>query len=213
MTAAVREEVFIHATAEVHESATVGRGTLIWNQAQIRDRAVIGRNCVIGKNVYIDHRVRIGNQVKIQNNSSIFMGVELADNVFVGPHVCFTNDLYPRAATPDGGLKYKDDWEALRTRVEKGASIGANATIIAGVTIGEYAFVGAASVVTRNVTPFGLVVGQPARLVGFVCVCGKPLRDATPTCSRCGLEIPERVLDQYRRLFEPPGRVVIRDDE
>jgi acetyltransferase-like isoleucine patch superfamily enzyme len=206
-------EVFIHPTAEVHPGAHIGAGTSIWNHVQIRHGAHIGTECILGKNVYIDHGVRIGDRVKIQNNSSVFMGVELADAVFVGPHVCFTNDLYPRAVSVEGTVKRKDDWEALRTFVAHGASIGAHSVVVAGVTVGEWAVVGAGSVVTRNVPPHGLVIGQPARLVGLVCRCAKPLRSSSPICVRCEQRIPEAVLESYRQLFEAPGRVVVNYEE
>jgi UDP-2-acetamido-3-amino-2,3-dideoxy-glucuronate N-acetyltransferase len=204
---------FIHESAEVHPEASVGEGTSIWNNVQIRHGAVIGRRCILGKNVYIDHGVRIGDQVKIQNNSSVFMGVEIADDVFIGPHVCFTNDLYPRAVSLERQVKMKDDWEALRTFVDRGASVGAHSVIVAGLTIGEWAVVGAGSVVTRNVPPYALFLGHPARLVGFVCVCGKPLRSDVSRCARCDSAIPDAVLDQYRRLFAMPGRIVVKTED
>ncbi|HIH45365.1 MAG TPA: N-acetyltransferase [Candidatus Methanoperedenaceae archaeon] len=164
-----------HPTAIV-ESEDIGDGTRIWHFVHIREGSVIGRNCNIGKSVYVDTDVRIGDNVKIQNFVSIYKGVEIEDDVFVGPSAVFTNDLRPRAFI----------WEAehaVPTGVRKGSSIGANATILCGITIGEYAMVGAGSVVTKDVPPFGLVYGNPAKLRGFVCYCGNRLDDVSPGAS------------------------------
>jgi acetyltransferase-like isoleucine patch superfamily enzyme len=136
---------------------------------------VLGQNCIIGKGVFIDSGVAVGNRVKIQNHVSIYHGVTIEDGVFVGPHVCFTNDLNPRAINVDGSLKTGADWLVSQTLVRYGASLGANSTIVCGVTIGTWAMVGAGSVVTRNVPAYGLVIGNPARLRGFVCPCGQRL--------------------------------------
>ncbi len=156
-----------HPTAIV-ESDKIGEGSKIWHFVHIREHAKIGKNCNIGKSVYVDAEVKIGDNVKIQNFVSIYMGVEIEDDVFVGPSVVFTNDMYPRA------FIWGED-RIVRTVVKKGSSIGANSTIICGSTIGEYAMVGAGSVVTKDVPSFGLVFGNPARLRGFVCYCGKKL--------------------------------------
>lgn len=164
-----------HATADVSEGAEIGDGTVIWHQAQVREGAAIGRNCILGKGVYVDAGVTIGSSVKIQNYVSVFHGVVIEDGVFVGPHVCFTNDRRPRAVNPDLSLKAADDWVLVPTVVRRGASIGANATVVCGVTIGEWAMIGAGSVVSRSVPPYGLAIGNPARLRGFVCPCGHPL--------------------------------------
>lgn len=166
---------FIHPTAEVSERATVGEGTRIWSQAQVREGAVIGANCNIGKNVYVDFGVVIGSMVKIQNNASVYHGVTVEDGVFIGPHVCFCNDMLPRAVTLDGRLKGNDDWEVGPTVVRYGASVGAGSIILPNVTIGSFALVGAGSVVTRSVPDHGLVYGNPARLRGYVCACGRLL--------------------------------------
>lgn len=166
---------FVHPTAEVEPEAEVGAGTRIWRQAHVRGGARIGEQCNIGKGVFVDAHVHIGSRVKIQNHSSVFEGVTLEDGVFVGPHVCFTNDLFPRAITPAGELKSADDWEVTSTVVRYGASIGGGSVIRCGVTIGEFALVGAGSVVTRDVLPYTLVFGNPARPHGYVCRCAHPL--------------------------------------
>ena len=163
--------VYVHPTAEVEVGAEVGAGTRIWRHAHIRKAASIGTECNIGKGVYVESHVRIGSRVKIQNNVSLFEGVTIEDGVFLGPHVCFTNDLYPRAITPAGQLKTADDWEITPTLVQYGASIGANAVIVCGVTIGAFALVGAGSVVTRDVPAHALVIGNPAHIHGYVCRC------------------------------------------
>ncbi len=157
-----------HPTAIV-ETDKIGEGTKIWHFVHIRENAKVGKNCNIGKCVYIDKDVEIGNNVKIQNFATIYKGVKIEDDVFIGPSVTFTNDLYPRA------FIWSED-KIIPTLVKRGASIGANATIICGITIGEYAMIGAGSVVTRDVPPFGLVYGNPAKLKGFVCYCGRKLR-------------------------------------
>jgi len=166
---------YIHPTAEVSPDAHIGAGTRVWRQAHVREHAQLGENCNIGKGVYIDSHVRIGSNVKIQNHVSVFEGVTLEDGVFVGPHVCFTNDMLPRAITPDGKLKSVDDWEITPTLVKYGASIGAGSIIICGITIGEFALIGAGSVVTRDVPQYGLVFGNPARQHGYVCRCARRL--------------------------------------
>ena len=154
------EDIYIHPTAVVDPTAEIGAGTKIWMNVQVRERARIGKNCVLSKDVYIDHDVSIGDCSKIQNSVSVYHGVTIEDAVFVGPNVCFTNDRVPRATNAD--------WHVSQTLVRHGASIGANATIICGITIGEFAMIAAGSVVTRNVGPFALVMGVPARPVGRV---------------------------------------------
>ena len=166
-------EMKIHPTAEVSADAQVGEGTSIWHHVQIREGVVIGKNCVIGKGVYVDAGVEIGDNVKIQNYVSIYQGVTIEDGVFIGPHVCFTNDLRPRAVNIDGSLKGTDDWNFAYTHIRCGASVGANSTIRCGITVGEWAMIGLGSVVTCDVPDHGLVWGNPARLNGFVCKCGR----------------------------------------
>jgi acetyltransferase-like isoleucine patch superfamily enzyme len=178
----------IHPTSVVADDAFVGEGTQVWLFCQIRERARIGRGCTVGKGVYIDADVVVGDRVKIQNNVSLFTGTTLEDGVFVGPHVCFTNDRVPRAVNPDLSLKRREDWTVTKTRVKVGASIGASATVLCGVTVGRWAMVGAASVVTHDVPDHALVVGHPARLLGWVCACGRRVdlgEDAAAAC-RCG---------------------------
>jgi acetyltransferase-like isoleucine patch superfamily enzyme len=188
--------VRIHSTAEVSPRASIGPGTSIWNQAQVREGVRIGSGCVIGKNAYIDADVVIGDNVKIGNNVSVFHGVSVEDGVFIGPHVCFTNDRIPRAINPDGSLKGADDWEVSPILVRHGAALGANSTIVPGVTIGRWAMVGSGSVVTKDVADHELVVGNPAHRLGSVCACGEPLRDRPDgtafvgDCPRCGRPFP-----------------------
>jgi len=155
----------IHKSAYI-EDAEIGEGTRIWHFVHVRTGAKIGKNCNIGKDVYIDTNVIIGDNCKIQNFASIYQGVIIGNDVFIGPHVCFTNDLYPRA------LLWGED-RLVKTIIKDGASLGANSTIIAGITIGEYAMVGAGSVVTKDVPSYCLVVGNPARVVGKVNKEGK----------------------------------------
>ena len=170
-------DVKIHVSADVSDQAKIGAGTAIWHQAQVRGGASIGPNCILGKGVYVDTGVTIGENVKIQNYVSIYHGVVIEDGVFCGPHCVFTNDKVPRAVNPDGSLKKDDDWAISTTLVRQGASIGAGATVVCGVTIGRWAMVGAGAVVTRDVPDHGLVWGNPARLHGFVCRCGGHLTE------------------------------------
>lgn len=151
---------YAHPSAIIEHNTAIGNGTKIWVNAQIRSGATIGANCIISKDTYIDANVSIGNGCKIQNSVSIYHGVTIEDDVFIGPNACFTNDKVPRAFDPN--------WKITPTLVQKGASIGANATIVCGVTIGEYAMVAAGSVVTKNVAPYSLVMGNPAKHHSFI---------------------------------------------
>jgi len=163
----------VHSSSFVADSAQIGDGTQIWLHNQIRENVKIGTGCIFGKGVYVDSDVTIGNNVKIQNNVSVFAGVEIEDGVFVGPHVCFTNDKIPRAVNPDMSIKAADDWHITKTLVKAGAAIGANSTIVCGVTVGKWAMVASGSVVTKNVPDHALVMGNPARIFAWVCACGK----------------------------------------
>ncbi len=192
-----QSDVRIHPTAEVSPEADIGEGTSIWHQAQVREGARLGCDCIVGKGAYVDFDVQIGDNVKIQNYVSVYHGVEIEDGVFVGPHVCFTNDNLPRAVNPDGSLKGADDWDLGRVLVKRGAALGANSTILPKVVIGEWALVGAGAVVTKDVPAHGMVAGNPARLVGFACACGARLeageeREKTmlARCPKCDETIP-----------------------
>jgi len=181
-----QSKYFVHPTAIV-ESDSIGEGCRIWHFVHIREKAKIGRNCNIGKGVYIDTEVEIGDNVKIQNFVSVYRGVKIEDDVFIGPSVTFTNDLLPRA------FQWEDEM-IVETIVRKGASIGANSTILCGVEIGNYAMIGAGSVVTKSVPAFGLVYGNPAELKGFVCYCGRKLTDDSNArgefeCTHCGKKV------------------------
>ena len=159
---------FIHPTAIVDPGAQIGEGTKIWHFCHVMPTAIIGSNCIIGQNVYVDNNASVGNGVKIQNNVSVYNGVVLEDDVFVGPSAVFTNVTNPRSF-----IERKTEFKNIR--VKKGASIGANATIVCGITIGEYAFVGAGAVVTKDVMPHALVMGNPARQKGWISAQGHKL--------------------------------------
>lgn len=174
----MNEQSHVHPTAEVESGVTIGAGSRIWRQAHIRTGAAIGADCNIGANVFVDADVRIGDRVKVQNNVSVYAGVTLEDESFVGPAAVFTNDLNPRAT---------GDWQLSPTWVRRGASVGANATIVCGVELAEYCLVGAGAVVTKSVLPHQLVLGNPARPAGWVCRCGAVIsRDVEPPADmRC----------------------------
>lgn len=173
----MRHNVFIHESAHVSDQADIGPDSKVWINSQIRERAKIGSNCIISKDTYIDFDVAIGDNVKIQNGVSVYHGVNIGNDVFVGPNAVFTNDYYPRASNPD--------WEVRETVLEDGCSVGANATIVCGHTLGRYCMVGAGSVVTKDVPPHALVVGNPARVIGYVCKCGERM-EQNQTCGKCG---------------------------
>ena len=169
----------IHPTAVVEDGAEIGTGTRVWHFAHVRAGARIGERCVLGKSVFVDAGAVVGSGCRIQNFVSIYAGVTLEDDVFVGPSAVFTNDRYPRAGN--------DDWHPLPTLVRRGASIGANATLVCGITVGEWAMVGAGAVLTQDVEPHRLVVGNPAKAVGWVCRCGRKVPEGPGgVCPVCG---------------------------
>jgi UDP-2-acetamido-3-amino-2,3-dideoxy-glucuronate N-acetyltransferase len=184
--------VRIHPTAEVSEQAFIGEATQIWHQAQVRERARIGRQCMLGKGVYVDFDVTIGDFCKLQNGVYVFHPATLEDGVFLGPGVILTNDKFPRAVTPEMKPKTDADWVAAPVLVKKGAAIGAGATVVSGVTIGAWALVGSGAVVTRSVPDHGLVVGNPARLIGYACACGARM-GASRQCGTCNRTLPAGV--------------------
>lgn len=163
------ENVYVHATASVSPKAKIGSGSKVWINVQIREEATIGENCILSKDVYIDHAVSIGNRCKIQNSVSVYNGVTIEDDVFVGPNVAFTNDKVPRA--------FNTDWKITPTLVKEGASIGANATIVCGIVLGEYCMIASGAVVTKDVAPYTLVMGNPARPVGKIDKLGRRVQD------------------------------------
>jgi len=160
-------KAYVHPTAVVEKTAKIGKGTKIWHFVHVREDTEIGRACVLGYSVYIGKGVKIGNRVKLENRATVYQGVKIEDNVFVGPHATFTNDLYPRSLIP---LKI------MPTLVKKGASIGASTVVICGVTIGKNAMIGAGSIVTKDIPPHALAYGNPAKIRGFVCKCGRQLK-------------------------------------
>ncbi len=175
-------DYFIHESSYVGEKTIIGKNTKIWHFSHIQSNSIIGKNCSIGQNVNIGNNVTVGNSVKIQNNVSVYEGVELEDYVFCGPSMVFTNVKLPRSEFPQRGSKFY-----LKTLVKKSASIGANATIICGVTIGEYAMIGSGAVVTKDVPSFSLIVGNPGKIVGWVDRYGSRLifnKDNFAKCSR-----------------------------
>lgn len=176
----LNDKSYIHESSYVDQGVLIGEGSKVWHFTHIQTNAVIGENCNIGQNVNISKNVIIGNNVKIQNNVSIYEGVELGDHVFCGPSCVFTNDLNPRCEFPKGHSNYK------KTIVRNGATIGANATIICGIKLGEYCLVGAGAVVTKDVPQYALVTGNPASIVGYVCKCGERLPEnmSCVTCNR-----------------------------
>jgi len=176
----VHADAFVHESAYVDEGATIGAGTKVWHFCHVLGGAVIGERCSLGQNVVVMNGTRMGTNCKVQNNVSIYEGVELEDDVFCGPSMVFTNVLNPRA-------HISRRHEYRRTLVRRGATIGANATIVCGTTLGEYAFVGAGAVVASDVPDYALMVGVPARRIGWMCQCGERLPDSgNGTCAVCG---------------------------
>lgn len=193
----------IAATADVDPRATVGPGSAIWHLAQVREDATVGRDCIISRGAYVGPGVRLGDRVKLQNYALVYEPAILGDGVFVGPAAVLTNDEYPRAVTPDQRLKRGEDWTAVGVSVGEGASIGARAVCVAPVRVGRWALVAAGAVVTSDVPDFALVVGVPARRIGWVGRAGVPLvpgADGEFVCPRTGA--------RYRE--DPPGRLTER---
>jgi UDP-2-acetamido-3-amino-2,3-dideoxy-glucuronate N-acetyltransferase len=173
---------FVHPSAIVENGSEIGAGTFVWHHCHVRSGAKIGAGCTLGKNVFVDAAAVIGNGVKIQNNVSVYSGVTIEDDVFVGPSAVFTNDMFPRAGSTD--------WSITPTVVHRGASIGANVTIVCGNAVGEFATIAAGSVVTRPVEPHQLVAGNPARHLGWMCECGRRASESATrpikvVCERC----------------------------
>ena len=187
---------FVHESAYVDEGAKIGKGTKVWHFCHVMPGAVIGERSSLGQNVVVMSGTRIGDNVKIQNNVSIYEGVELEDDVFCGPSMVFTNVSNPRSH-----VSRKNEYK--RTLVRRGSSIGANATIVCGVTLGEYSFVGAGAVVTTDVLPYAMMVGVPAKRRGWMCQCGERLPDGgTGRCATCGSTY-EKTGDGIRRVSGP----------
>lgn len=190
-------DVMVHESAYVDAGAQVGADTKIWHFSHVSSGAVIGEKCSLGQNVYVAKNVRVGNSVKIQNNVSLYEGVVLEDFVFCGPSMVFTNVRTPRSAFP---RNTSADYHT--TLVKKGASIGANATIVCGITVGEWAFIGAGAVVTKDVAPYSMMAGVPARRIGWACECGLRIQfsDERARCGECGRQYERQGSNAIRRL-------------
>jgi UDP-2-acetamido-3-amino-2,3-dideoxy-glucuronate N-acetyltransferase len=169
----------IHPSADIEPDVSVGPGTAIWQRAQLRRGARIGAHCVIGRDVFVDVGVTLGDRVKVQNGALIYHGVSVEDGVFIGPGAILTNDRHPRAITSTGDVAGDQDWTVSPIVLRHGSSVGAGAVIVAGADVGTFAMVGAGAVVTRDVPGHALVAGNPARRIGWVCACGRRLKDST----------------------------------
>ena len=217
----------VHATADLEPDVSIGPRTSVWHRAQLRTGARVGADCVIGRDAFIDEGVSLGDRVKVQNAALVYHGVTVEDGVFIGPNAILTNDRYPRAITSTGDLARADDWEVSPIVLHEGSSIGAGAIVVAGVDVGRYATVGAGAVVTKIVPDHALVVGNPARRLGWVCGCGRRLVDgatgvpapaepaadmdlACATCDRHFLYVPDgeeiRETAAPRAFAAAPGR-------
>jgi acetyltransferase-like isoleucine patch superfamily enzyme len=214
----------VHASADLEPDVSVGPATSIWHRAQVRTGARIGADCIVGRDAFIDAGVEIGDRVKIQNAALVYHGVTVEDGVFIGPNAILTNDRFPRAVTSTGDLARADDWTVSPIVLREGCSIGAGAIVVAGCEVGRYALVGAGAVVTRSVPGYALVVGNPARRLGWVCACGVRLVDADgnpapaepdryatdpvlacPSCGRHYVYVPDAESLEERPLVPPQG--------
>lgn len=195
---------YVHPTATLEEGAVLGEGCRIWHYAQVRKGARLGKGVIVGKSAFVDADVSVGDRCKIQNFATLYHGLTVEDDVFIGPSATFTNDRVPRA--------FNANWTLGRTRVEKGASIGANSTIVCDTVIGRYAMVASGAVVTKDVPPHALVMGNPARVRGFVCFCGKKLagpgkaegdveRFACPECKET-VALPLGLVEAHRSVLQ-----------
>ncbi len=184
----IDSSAYVHASAVVDEGAAIGANTKVWHLTHVRAGARIGAECIVGRDVYVGAGVRVGDRCKIQNNAQVFEGSILEDGVFVGPGAILTNDLRPRAITPEGALKTTEDWETTGCTLEEGCAIGAGAVLVPGVRVGRWAMVAAGAVVTKDVPAHALVMGNPARLAGYVCFCGERAGD-DGVCPKCGRTI------------------------
>jgi len=171
----VTDAAVVEPSSDVSPEASVGARTRVWHLAQVREGARVGADCIIGRGAYIGPGVELGDACKVQNYALVYEPARLADGVFIGPAVVLTNDEFPRAVTPDGGLKTAEDWTPVGVSIDRGASIGARAVVVAPVTIGAWALVAAGAVVTKDVPAHAIVVGVPARRVGWVGRAGQPL--------------------------------------
>ena len=192
-------DYFVHESSYVDEGARIGEGTKIWHFCHVMPGAQIGKNCVLGQNVFVGKNVRIGNGVKIQNNVSVYEGVEVEDDAFLGPSAVFTNVRNPRSPFPVHG-------QYQRTLVRRGATIGANATIVTGVTLGEWCFIAAGAVVTKDVPPHALMAGVPARRIGWACRCGAVLHfdeEKETVCPQCGRRYRQTDAEHIEPILSP----------
>lgn len=195
---------YVHPTATLEEGAQLGEGTRVWHYAQVRKGARLGKGVIVGKSAFVDADVTVGDRCKIQNFATLYHGLTVEDDVFIGPSATFTNDRVPRA--------FNAEWKLGKTLVQKGASIGANSTIVCDTVIGSYAMVASGAVVTKDVPPHALVMGNPARVRGFVCVCGHKLRgpgklegtEERFTCTACKetVALPHALVEAHRSVLE-----------